>query len=241
MYGNIQIGNNNNQVRIKGFTIIDNMTITNTTTDVISVTLNHLNAQEASGSIVALPSRPSGPSSGAGIYIADSNNVINGVNDGLKAAYMIISEDRTGFLFKTAPSNTVLNMNIANIGLTNATNGLVGIQRTTTGTLDSSYTMVPYDIDVSNLLIRNGTSSTNSLQTISTDVTIDGNIILNKNVSIGGNIIVNKSSIFPNMVMDISGNVAITRLGLNQSSINNDATLAVQGNIIQTSGFIQQF
>jgi hypothetical protein len=49
------------------------------------------------------------------------------------------------------------------------------------------------------------------------------------------------TSINPNMMMDISGNATITRLGLNLQAIDSDATLAIRGNIIQTVGFIQQF
>ena len=97
-----------------------------------------------------------------------------------------------------------------------------------------------------NLYIHNLTNST----AINTGaVQIRGGAAISGNLFVGGilhmdsPIIVNKlaTSINPNMMMDISGNATITRLGLNLSSIDGNATLAIRGNIIQTLGFIQQF
>ena len=107
--------------------------------------------------------------------------------------------------------------------------------------------MVSSTVDIDNILLRKGTLSTSTLQQISTDLTILGN-------TISTGYITNKpSGINSNMVMDINGNVTISRLGINQTAINNTAVLDVGGNIavsgnivasqylIQYSGFIQQF
>ena len=175
-----------------------------------------------------------GSSVGGGIQIGDS-----GVVD---ANYIRISNDTHGYNFKTVGSNSnILKVDISQL---NAVNKIVTLS---TSTSDASYTMVSSTVDIDNILLRKGTSSTSTLQQISTDLTILGN-------TISTGYITNKpSGINSNMVMDINGNVTISRLGINQTAINNTAVLDVGGNIavsgnivasqyiIQYSGFIQQF
>ena len=99
-----------------------------------------------------------------------------------------------------------------------------------------------------NVFINNQTNSTD-INTGAFQIKSGGGASISGNLFVGGilhmdsPIIVNKLAtlINPNMMMDIIGNATITRLGLNLQSIDDDATLAIRGNIIQTFGFIQQF
>lgn len=255
--GNVNIGGNHNSLTVIG-SLIGNTQINGT--------VYHSGPQNYEQSFLVLNKGKLTPSYGGGIYINDVNC------PDLKGAYMIVSQDTDGFLFKTAVSPTVLKMSVQDISLSNVnTNiGLVALKRTKPiGSLlevDSSYTMISYDIDVSNILLRDGSRSSGLLQSISTIVKINntensidlstgslrnvGGASICGNMYIGGNlvmannpIIVNKlaENVYPNMMMDINGNAAITRLGLNLNAINGNATLAIRGNIIQTGGFIQQF
>ena len=176
-------------------------------------------------------------SSGGGIQIGDF-----GVDD---ANYIQVSTDKTGYNLKTATSNSnILKVDISKL---NAVNKIVTLSTPTVDATYTTYPMVSSTVDIDNILLRKGTLSTSTLQQISTDLTILGN-------TISTGYITNKpSGINSNMVMDINGNVTISRLGINQTAINNTAVLDVGGNIavsgnivasqyiIQYTGFIQQF
>ena len=182
-------------------------------------------------------------------------------------------------------SPNVLNINTSNIQLTDTSIGvgLVTLKKSVANNinevLDSSFTMVASNIDVSNIMLKDWSVSDQYTQTATTNIRIFGNTDICGNLyihnqtnstgintgafqikngggaSVSGNlfvggilhvnspIIVNKlaTSVNPNMIMDISGNATITRMGLNLSTIDDNATLAIKGNIIQTFGFFQQF
>jgi len=264
---NINIGNPNSTINITG----QNVNIT-------GGTIQNIGQLETTLHTILLNDGTTNPgvSVGSGIRIRD-----NGIDD---AAFMLISTDMHGLLLKTTDSTNVLNINTGNIQLIDSSVrvGLVTLKRSTldvNNVLDSSFTMMAADIDVSNIMLKDWRVSDQYTQTAITNIRIFGNTDICGNLyihnttnstaidtgafqirkgggaSISGNlfvggilhmdspIIVNKlaTSINPNMMMDISGNATITRLGLNLQAIDSDATLAIRGNIIQTFGFIQQF
>jgi UDP-3-O-[3-hydroxymyristoyl] glucosamine N-acyltransferase len=264
---NINIGNPNSTINITG----SNVNIT-------GGTIQNIGQLETTLHTILLNDGTTNPgvSVGSGVRIRD-----NGIDD---AAFMLISTDMHGLLLKTTASPNVLNINTGNIQLTDSSVrvGLVTLKRSTldvNNVLDSSFTMMAADIDVSNIMLKDWRVSDQYTQTAITNIRIFGNTDICGNLyihnttnstaidtgafqirkgggaSISGNlfvggilhmdspIIVNKlaTSINPNMMMDISGNATITRLGLNLQAIDSDATLAIRGNIIQTVGFIQQF
>jgi len=191
------------------------------TNDIVNLIGNivYIGTTTYSTSSIQLNDNVSSSSSSAGIYIGDNYNN--------NASYMIMSNDRNGVLLKAAASQNVIKIDTSNLQNTNYGNSIVTLHPSSE--LDSSFTMVSSNIDISNILLRNGIVSTLTKQVISTDLEILGNLIINKN------------NINPNVIMDISGNAIITRLGLNTTAIDNNAILAVTGNIIHYSGFIQQF
>ena len=173
-----------------------------------------------SQSVLQLNNNSDSTSAGGGIQICDfSNNAAN---------QLLVSADRKGYNLKTADSNNKLNLDLSKLNLTD---NIVTIKQSL---LDASYSMVSSNTNIDNILLRDGSNSSLSLQTISTDLKIQGN-------TYSTGFITNKSTINPNMNMDISGNATITRLGLNTASLDSDATLTVAGNIRQFSGFIRQF
>ena len=106
-----------------------------------------------------------------------------------------------------------------------------------------------------NLVVTNITQSTDILgTTLSGALQISGGASIRGNTFIGGilhtdsPVIVNRpsQSIYPNALMDVSGNAIITRLGLNLSgsaftNIDSDAILHINGNMVHNNGFIRQF
>ena len=135
-----------------------------------------------------------------------------------------------------------------------------------------NYVITSYNLDVSNIIVGNYKNSNGSNQVIDTDIKFNGNVnIANKTGAtasgtgalqiaggayIAGNtyidgilnmsntIVVNKttSTAYSNTIVDINGNVAMTRLCINKNgSINTTSVLDVSGNIIQIGGYISQF
>ena len=106
-----------------------------------------------------------------------------------------------------------------------------------------------------NLVVTNTKQSTDILgTTLSGALQISGGASIRGNTFIGGilhtdsPVIVNRpsQSIYPNALMDVSGNAIITRLGLNLSgsaftNIDSDAILHINGNMVHNNGFIRQF
>ena len=106
-----------------------------------------------------------------------------------------------------------------------------------------------------NLVVTNTKQSTDILgTTLSGALQISGGASIRGNAFIGGilhtdsPVIVNRpsQSIYPNALMDVSGNAIITRLGLNLSgsaftNIDSDAILHINGNMVHNNGFIRQF
>ena len=138
----------------------------------------------------------------AGIYIKEGGTIANTdisfVND---AAFMITSNDRNRFKFKAPNSNNVISLDVQNLILpTDMNNGVLVINRNPISAENLLDNDISYNIgvsvyDISNIVVRDRILSTSTNQ------------VINSNISLLGNICINRSSNYSsNSALDISGN-----------------------------------
>jgi len=138
----------------------------------------------------------------AGVYIKEggviANTDISFVND---AAFMITSNDRNRFKFKVPNSNNVISLDVQNLTLpTDMNNGVLVINRNPISIENLLDNDISYNIgvsvyDISNIVVRDRILSTSNNQ------------VINSNISLLGNICINRSANYSsNSALDISGN-----------------------------------
>lgn len=144
------------------------------------------------GTIIYLNSTGLNDSAGAGITI--------GANGQEAAGYIAIANDYGGYKFKptSAYSNNVVKLDVVNTILPEGfSTGLMSVYRTpNVAGADSNYTLAPSTIDPSNILLKNGTTSTAKQQVIDTSLSVLGTMSIGTKT---GN---------PNYALEISGNVS---------------------------------
>uniref|UniRef100_A0A6C0I3Z2 Peptidase S74 domain-containing protein n=1 Tax=viral metagenome TaxID=1070528 RepID=A0A6C0I3Z2_9ZZZZ len=218
----IYIGNFNNNssktinIGNTGDTVILNGNVINKTTETIVVQSKTmiLNEGEIGDS----------QSYGSGIYIRDNSNDF--------AGYFLVSTDMSGYNFKppNKRSNNIrldVNSMVLNGGVN--TGLMVLKQSSTMGILDSSYALTLQNIDVSSLLIRNASLSTDSMQVISSIVSLQNDLSASSRLFVAGDTSLNSRLYVSN---DVSIN---SRLFVgNDASLNG--RLYVSGNVIVTQG-----
>jgi len=104
-----------------------------------------------------------------------------------------------------------------------------------TGAFDCSYQIVSSQFDLSSIVQRNVINSNVSVQEINTNLTIMGTTLINKGAQYGSGVL--------NAMMDVSGNVIVSKLGIGTNYVNgNTASLDIAGNLYQmVGGYIIQF
>lgn len=117
---------------------------------------------------------------GAGISIKDSSNNF--------AGYMLVSNDASGYYFKAPGPDNVVNLNIGKLQLpsgfptqlnisNNIQNGILVLSKDVDVQNNASYGITVKPIDISNVFLRDGTStSTNTYQQITTNVGVSGEL-----------------------------------------------------------------
>ena len=161
--------------------------------------------------------------------------------------YINVSNDRNGYVFcpTLAPKNKV-KLDVSGLRVSNSTTypnaGLMTLSRTPASTqIDSSYTIGVGSFDISNVTIRNLSTSTGYQQVIDTSFGILGQTSIGK-----------YQNVIANAQLDISGNVNVsTFLGIGTTSVvptvNNGwgstvCALEISGNVYQPpGGYIWQF
>lgn len=111
--------------------------------------------------------------------------------DDANAAFFAISKDEKQVKFKTPTSNTVVSINIHDLSsnLASNNNGLLVLQKYSLNALDAgesssiSHQINVSSFDISNILQRSMYESNLSKQVIITDVSIKGNLIINKSIT----------------------------------------------------------
>jgi hypothetical protein len=160
--------------------------------------------------------------------------------------YINVSNDRNGYVFcpTLAPKNKVkLDVNSLRVlsSTTYPNAGLMTLSRTPAAQIDSSYTIGVGSFDISNVTIRNLSTSTGYQQVIDTSFGILGQTSVGK-----------YKNVITNAQLDISGNVNVsTFLGIGTTSVdptvnngwgNTVCALEISGNVYQPpGGYIWQF
>jgi hypothetical protein len=230
---NIYIGGPNDTVTILGNIILGQVSETSLIKDK-TTTLNYSNTG-------------TNTSAGSGIQIYD-----NSLNN---AGYMVVSNNRNGYLFKSPNNSNVVNLNVSGLTLTDPSkNGLLVLQKTTSQT-DSNYTIGSGTVGISSIdnlqntlnnrvvgsstfgqsgsqtitsaLYINDASGTVSTSTTTGALRVSGGVGITGNVYVGGKLVVNSPVIF-------------NRLGLATTTTNPTSSLDVSGQITQ-NGYIWQF
>jgi hypothetical protein len=149
----------------------------------------------------------------------------NPVKLNLKSAFMSMG---------TTPyyGNVMLNANILS---NNNNNSILVLQNKPAGVIDCSYQIVSSQFDLSSIVQRNVVNSNATVQEINTNLTIMGTTLVNKGANYGVGIL--------NAMMDVSGNVIVSKLGIGTNYVNgNTASLDIAGNLYQMAGgYIIQF
>jgi hypothetical protein len=119
----------------------------------------------------------------AGISIAKDNDNY--------AAYMIVSNDTSGYVFKAAGSTNAVNLNVGSLTFTSKGTGLYSTNNINNGilvlTTDNStrnyanYAITVKPIDVSNIFLRDNMSSTDTTQQIASKVKINDDLTILSN------------------------------------------------------------
>jgi len=200
---------------------------------------------------------------GAGIYIFDGPSPLP-ISNFDAPAFIKISADSFGYVFQgtsyvnnagtytyypnpvklnlksafmsmgTTPyyGNVMLNANILS---NNNNNSILVLQNKPAGVIDCSYQIVSSQFDLSSIVQRNVVNSNATVQEINTNLTIMGTTLVNKGANYGVGIL--------NAMMDVSGNVIVSKLGIGTNYVNgNTASLDIAGNLYQMAGgYIIQF
>jgi hypothetical protein len=160
--------------------------------------------------------------------------------------YINVSNDRNGYVFcpTLAPKNKV-KLDVNGLRVLSSTTypnaGLMTLSRTPAAQIDSSYTIGVGSFDISNVTIRNLSTSTGYQQVIDTSFGILGQTSVGK-----------YQNVIANAQLDISGNVNVsTFLGIGTTSVdptvnngwgNTVCALEISGNVYQPlGGYIWQF
>ena len=137
----------------------------------------------------------------AGVYIKEGGVIPNtDISFVMDAAFMITSNDRNRFKFKVPNSNNVVSLDVQNLTLPpDMNNGVLVINRnpiSQTNLLDNdiSYNIGVSVYDISNIVVRDRILSTANNQ------------VINSNISLLGNMSINRSANYSsNSALDISG------------------------------------
>lgn len=202
-----------NTIRIGGPK--DNIVITGQNTSVNIESLNagpiiYLNKLDADADVVNIEYNSS---AGAGIHIVDNSN-----ND---AGKIIVSSDMKGYVLKAPASMTKMRMNIGTMG-----SGVLSLKPDLTEFPDSSFVMTSFPLEPENIMVRGNV--------------VNGKQMVDMSSGFMGVVSFGKTENIVDTLVDISGNVICTTLGVGTSSVNPDFALAVQGNVY-ASGYIWQF
>ena len=199
--GNLYIGENANSIFIgssSGATKI-NIRGTQEASQTVAVKTIILNTSSQ-----LIPGNPNADGSNTGIQVQEDGNEM--------AGYVLTSEDRKQFKFKSPASSNVVSLNVGElIPINNNPNGLLVLSPHTNTTSNPyhdnaiNYEIHTSSLDISNILQRNAQLSTVEKQVVQTNVAIQGNVIINT------------------------------------SSTNTTAALDVSGQIYHSNGWISQF
>jgi hypothetical protein len=210
---------------------LDNVTINNTRFTGPQVSTAKTLLLNASGGL--------GTSYGSGFTVYDNSSVL--------AGYVLVSYDRTGFVFKSPESANIVKMQISDLSINSTTipnAGIVTLYKTTGVGADSTVTMGVSTFDISNITLRNLTNSTVSQQVIDTSMSVLGQMGVGK-----------YTGMIANAQLDVNGNTMVSRLGIGTNTVKTLITnvsslgggtssicVEVSGNIYQnTGGYIWQF
>jgi len=165
---------------------------------------------------------------GAGIHFGDDNN-------NLDSGYLVISNERTGYVFKSTQGNNRVKLDLSNLVIPSTYgSGLVSIYRAEDGT-DSDYNISTFGIDPSNIIFGN----TNYSQEIYANLMLKENLTVNGNTFLANLVVNANANIFGNAdiggTLTVTGNTFLSNLVANANAnifgnANIGGTLAVTGN-----------
>jgi predicted acyltransferase (DUF342 family) len=183
--------------------------------------------------------KPFRTSKGAGIFVAD--------NTDRQAGHIRVSEDMNGWVMKpTNPNSNVVKFDVnsltlsnnlsinPNLGVYGIKSGLVVLNRPTgTDVIDSSYVLSVKQFDISNILVRDSTDSTDNQQVIKTNVLIGNTLAINNRLYVANSTLLNGDASF-NGKLSVGRDVSLNGKLTVASDVSINGNITINGTLEST-------